>query len=231
MKLLISCEHASNYIPKNLQKNLNIPKEFLQSHQAWDFGALEMAKALQKSLQGPFYAGSLSRLIIDFNRNPQHPRLFSKWSELLAKPLKDKILSEHYHSYRLKVYKQIEKLSQNEACLHLSIHSFTPVLNQIERKNDLGILYDPASKFERKIANEIKTRLLKLHPDLSIRKNYPYLGKSDGLVTGLRKRFGHHKYCGIEIEWNQNLFHNKSKEDIQRLRVSFNKVIKGILSC
>jgi hypothetical protein len=36
-----------------------------------------------------------------------------------------------------------------------------------------------------------------------VRRNYPYLGTSDSLVTTLRRRFPPASYLGIEIEVNQ----------------------------
>ena len=36
-----------------------------------------------------------------------------------------------------------------------------------------------------------------------VRRNYPYLGKGDGLTTWLRRRFFSSEYAGVEIELNQ----------------------------
>ena len=44
-------------------------------------------------------------------------------------------------------------------------------------------------------------------PSLRIRRNYPYLGKADGFVTHLRRRFKSEDYIGIELEMNQALVH------------------------
>jgi hypothetical protein len=40
-------------------------------------------------------------------------------------------------------------------------------------------------------------------PALAVRRNYPYLGKNDGLTTSLRRRFEPAAYVGVEIEINQ----------------------------
>jgi hypothetical protein len=42
-------------------------------------------------------------------------------------------------------------------------------------------------------------------PKWSVRRNYPYLGRSDGLTTYLRRRFDRDRYVGVEIEVNQRL--------------------------
>jgi hypothetical protein len=40
-------------------------------------------------------------------------------------------------------------------------------------------------------------------PELVLRRNYPYRGTSDGLVTYLRRRHGDRAYAGVELEVNQ----------------------------
>ena len=52
-------------------------------------------------------------------------------------------------------------------------------------------------------AARFKQLLAARRPDLAIRKNYPYLGKSDGFTTSLRKKWDATVYLGIELEVNQ----------------------------
>ena len=40
-------------------------------------------------------------------------------------------------------------------------------------------------------------------PELTLRRNYPYSGVSDALVTHLRRRYGSRGYVGMELEVNQ----------------------------
>ena len=40
-------------------------------------------------------------------------------------------------------------------------------------------------------------------PELKVRRNYPYAGKSDGFTAYLRRRFPADAYVGIELEINQ----------------------------
>jgi hypothetical protein len=40
-------------------------------------------------------------------------------------------------------------------------------------------------------------------PDLVVRRNYPYLGTTDGFTTTLRTIHEPEKYAGIELEVNQ----------------------------
>ena len=54
---------------------------------------------------------------------------------------------------------------------------------------------------------------------LRIRRNYPYLGKTDGFTSFLRKKYSAKFYAGIEIEINQALLFSedntkKKTEDV-----------------
>ena len=85
----------------------------------------------------------------------------------------------------------------------MSIHSFTPILNGIERIADIGLLFDPARKQESRFCRELQGKLREQPTPLRVRRNYPYRGTSDGLTTALRCKFPGDQYLGIEIEINQ----------------------------
>jgi hypothetical protein len=53
------------------------------------------------------------------------------------------------------------------------------------------------------LAARWKAALAKRAPGLRVRRNYPYIGKNDGLTSSLRRRFPPDRYVGIEIELNQ----------------------------
>jgi hypothetical protein len=42
-------------------------------------------------------------------------------------------------------------------------------------------------------------------PQLTVRRNYPYAGKGDGLTAYLRCRFPQRAYVGVELEINQRI--------------------------
>ena len=87
--------------------------------------------------------------------------------------------------------------------VHVSSHSFTPVLDGRRRNADIGLLYDPARPGERALcARWTRTLGARVKP-LRVRRNYPYEGKNDGLTSHLRRRFSAAQYVGVEIEINQ----------------------------
>ena len=209
--LVITCEHASNAVPRFL----HIPKEVLESHRGYDIGAYGVYRRLVRRLHPDFYiAGKFSRLVIDLNRSENHPDILSEYSRELKEFTRDrifKIWKRHHDAVESFIAKAVANAeAQGEGLdapcvIHLGIHSFTPVLNNVVRNADIGILYDPARAWETQVATSIIKEIQARAPGLKIRRNDPYLGKSDGLTTSLRKKFGS-AYVGIEIEINQKLF-------------------------
>jgi predicted N-formylglutamate amidohydrolase len=88
------------------------------------------------------------------------------------------------------------------AAYTLAIHSFTPVLRG-RRGFAIGILYDPARRRERALAQAWQRRLRSALPGVGGRLNAPYRGDSDGLTSVLRVELPASRYRGFEIELNQ----------------------------
>jgi len=120
---------------------------------------------------------------------------------------KQKIIEKYYLPYRNEIEQQIHNyLSEGEEVLHISLHSFTPILNGRKRNADLGFLYDPKRTSELYWVKKMIDYFDK-STNLKIRRNYPYFGTADGFTTYLRKQFPEN-YSGIEIEINQGLLVN-----------------------
>ncbi|MFB9055558.1 N-formylglutamate amidohydrolase [Mariniflexile ostreae] len=226
MKLILTCEHGGNHIPKEYESYFKNKKNVLNSHLGYDLGALDIFKTLAPLANYAHYSET-SRLLIELNRSLHHPNLFSTITKPLAKDLKAEIISTFYHPYRIAVASKIrDYIKYNEWVVHLSIHSFTPVFKNTERNCDMGLLYDPKRKLEKQFCKQLKSSLNAKDVNLNIRYNYPYLGKSDGFTTYLRKTFPKH-YMGIELEVNQkfsdtNIISSHIKEVLyQSLREQF----------
>jgi len=213
LKIIISCEHGGNQIPEDLKKILKIPEAVLNSHEGLDIGALDLAKYLADyfDLDDFFYAET-SRLVIELNRSEHHPKLFSRFSKkYLTQDNKINLISNFYRPYRSNIENIIFNLiKQNYLIIHLSVHSFTPVLNHKIRDLDIGLLYDPRNKYEQDFCKVWQKELEKLN--FKTRRNYPYQGASDGLTSYLRKIFKNN-YLGIELETNQDLWQEKNIEN------------------
>lgn len=206
--LLITCEHASNAIPKAYQKLFSTAEKILETHLAYDIGAAALYTAFQKKQTGYYIRGKWSRLLVDLNRSISKERCFSQYTKALNQGEKQIILEKYYYPYRHAVFENIsDLLEQKKNVLHLSLHSFTPYLHGKKRETDIGLLYDPARPTEKNFAAHLKN-LLKTKINCRIRYNYPYKGISDGLTSTCRQHFPTTDYAGIEIECNQKLLKN-----------------------
>ena len=214
-KLILSCEHGGNYVPEEFEALFEKNSTVLQTHRGIDFGTAHLFDEL-KGFFDYSIKNELCRLLIEFNRSLHHQQLFSEFSKGLNASKKKK-LYEQYHLYRNNVISEIPTQSKNST-YHLSLHSFTPEMNGSARNFDVGILYDPSRKEEKKWAYVMKKNFVK--EGLVVRMNQPYLGKADGLTSALRAQFGDH-YLGIELELNQKLAFKNQFPPVLTQRIKF----------
>jgi predicted N-formylglutamate amidohydrolase len=226
MKLVLSCEHGGNEIPEKYQYLFKNNKTVLDVHNGYDLGALDVFNFLEPLSSASFFSTE-SRLLIELNRSLHHKNLFSKFSSNLSFEEK-KVLINDYKFYRNAVEVAIKQyIDQKESVLHIAVHSFTPILNSIERNCDIGLLYDSTNRREKFFSSLFKKELLFLENTLKIRCNYPYLGSADGFTSYLRKQFLTN-YIGIEIEINQK-YSQQNKTDFFLKKIIY-EVIRKIIS-
>jgi hypothetical protein len=65
------------------------------------------------------------------------------------------------------------------------------------------MLYDPGRPGEVAFASAWIEALRRADPTLRLRRNYPYIGKSDGVTQVMRRKYPPQRYVGIELEVNQ----------------------------
>lgn len=202
--LIISCEHATNHVPDAYRHLFAEHPEVLSTHRGWDPGALPIAQALSAAFETPLISGKISRLLIEINRSPGNPEIWSGYSNPLPEATKQELFDTYYRSHETALKERIQKaITDYSLAIHLSIHTFTPVLDGVKRDVDLGILFDPDRKPESAFGVQFTANLnQKLNP-LRVRENQPYKGTDDGLTTCFRKCFSEETYIGIEIEVSQ----------------------------
>jgi len=208
-QLILSCEHATNIIPRAYQDYFKGARASLDSHEGWDIGAKALTESLGEALDVPSFYYPYSRLLIEVNRSVHHQRLWSSYSQNLTNKEKQTILESMYHPYREKVRDYIKK---HPPVIHISVHSFTPKLNNQVRQAEIGLLYDPGNDLDARFCKTLKQALKIEAPHWRVRMNYPYKGVSDGFVTSLRQEFQHQPYIGIELETSQALWLAPEKE-------------------
>ena len=209
-EVIISCEHGGSAVPAALRKLFAGKEKILRSHRGCDEGALAIGKALSRSMGSPFFGTTVSRLVIDANRSVDHPHLFSDATRRLPSGERRRIIDKYYLPFRSAVRTAVESvIARGHTAVHVSVHSFTPVLKGKRRTAHVGILYDPSRQAEREFARALRAGLLERSPSLRVRLNYPYRGVSDGHVTRLREHFRATSYLGVELEVNQALVSRK----------------------
>lgn len=204
LALILTCEHAGNDVPREYASLFQGRRRLLRSHRGYDPGALDLARHLARYLKTPLLAATVTRLLVELNRSLHHRALFSDCVASLDSRARAKVLEQHYHPHRRKVLSAIQSaVARDATALHISVHTFTPRRNGQLRTADVGLLYDPARRGERNFCERWRKELLARRPALRVRRNYPYLGKADGLTTFLRRQFPARQYLGIELEVNQ----------------------------
>jgi predicted N-formylglutamate amidohydrolase len=202
--VIVSCEHGGNRVPERYRELFAGREGLLESHRGYDLGALPLARQLADRLSAPLHAGIVTRLLVDLNRSPGSRTLFSEFSRELPAAERERILERYYRPFREGVTEAVaSRIADGGQVLHLALHSFTPEFHGEVRNADLGLLYDPRRPRERNFCADLRQKLRRAAPSLRVRRNYPYLGTSDCVVTTLRRKFSPDAYLGIEIEVNQ----------------------------
>ena len=205
-RLLLSCEHGGNRVPRTYAALFVGQRPLLATHRGYDIGALKAARYLRMRLQAPLVAATTTRLLVDLNRSLGHPALFSEFTRGLDPQCRERIIEQHYRPYREAVRAHVEAgVASAGRVIHVSVHSFTPWSKAAARRCQVGLLYDPQRAAEREFSTDWQRALQAARPGLIVRRNYPYRGVSDGLVTSLRTLFDPTRYVGIELEINQAL--------------------------
>jgi len=205
-QLLLTCEHGGNRIPRAYAALFRGAGAVIASHRGWDPGALQLARLLSKRLRRPLLSVTLSRLLVEANRAPHNPRIWSRFTKALPKDERARILERWWRPHRQAVEQAAAAaVARGHRVVHVAVHSFTPELDGEVRNADIGFLYDSSCKREAKLCRQWAAFLRRLDPALRLRHNYPYKGNTDGMTTWLRRRHPEAKYLGVELEINQAL--------------------------
>lgn len=171
--LLLLCDHASNAVPDDI--DLGIAPELLDLHIAIDIGAGPLTRSLAARLDAPAILGTVSRLVLDLHREPDHPNLVPKHSdghEIAGNAEIDR--EERLARFHIPYHRAIEeRIRAHRPKLILSIHSFTPCLERggTPRPWEVGILYNQDETAARPAIDWLRGQ------GLITGDNEPYSGK------------------------------------------------------
>ncbi len=202
--LLLSCEHGGNEVPPGYAALFLGQESLLDSHRGWDPGALELGQQMALACAVPLHAATTTRLLVELNRSIGHRQLFSEVTRPLASKLRREIVDTHYRPHRNAIEGAVAAhIDAGYRVLHIASHSFTHELDGQARRADVAWLYDPSRAGEASFTTDWMKDFAPRAPGLRLRRNYPYQGRSDGLMSLLRQRHPDAHYRGIELEVNQ----------------------------
>jgi predicted N-formylglutamate amidohydrolase len=174
--LVLACDHASHRVPRSLD-NLGLDDALLRSHIGWDIGAAQVARHMSAQLNAVLILANYSRLVIDINRPLGHSQSIAQHSENTEIPgnfALDKREAQRraeacfwpYHETLGGLVTSAEQ--HNSARLLVSVHSFTPVFDGVQRPWQIGILWDT----DEDIANSLIEHLRQ--QSVCVGNNEPY---------------------------------------------------------
>lgn len=206
-EVLLVCEHASAKLPERLG-DLGLSADALNSHIAWDPGALAVCLLMSKSLDATLIYQRFSRLAYDCNRPPEAPGAMPARSEVFTVPgnqnLTDAEKAARTEALYLPFHAQVsetiaERLRAGRRTVLVTIHSFTPIFMGETRAVEIGILHDDDSR--------LADRMLQACADTGlyrIERNQPY-GPADGVTHTLIKHGLSSRLMNVMIEIRNDL--------------------------
>ncbi|MGB0906123.1 MAG: N-formylglutamate amidohydrolase [Maricaulaceae bacterium] len=158
--LFIFGDHASKFIPPAFD-NLGLSGEDLTRHIAWDIGTDFIIRKLCETFECGAQIASVSRLVIDMNRDPDAAGLIPPQSDGSLIPANQNLSADdarnrcdtYYTPYHAALGTQLKQVSSDlDNPLIISLHSFTPhPLTGEERETDIGLLvkhdFETAERF------------------------------------------------------------------------------------
>ncbi|MDQ0320985.1 putative N-formylglutamate amidohydrolase [Pararhizobium capsulatum DSM 1112] len=214
--VVVVCEHASRRMPESLG-NLGLSEDALESHIAWDPGALAVSHFLAQALDAVLVCQRFSRLAYDCNRPPESPGAMPETSEIYSIP-GNVALSREARAARVEAlyfpfHRRIETLlqehlSDGRAPVLVTVHSFTPVYFGKRRAVEIGMLHDADARLaDGMLAAAERTKRY------DVRRNEPY-GPQDGVTHTLKLHGLANGLPNVMIEVRNDLIANETSQRV-----------------
>lgn len=178
--LILICDHASNAVPASLN-GLGLIERDLHRHIALDIGAASVTRLLAERLDAPGVLAGYSRLVIDTNRDLDHPESINRESDGTVIPANQDVTPQEaqrraeacFWPFHRKIGAGIAGCAmRNVRPAIIAIHGFTPVFSGVERPWHMGILWNEDGSLAVPLIEA-----LRVHEGLVIGDNQPYSGR------------------------------------------------------
>lgn len=184
---VIVCDHASNRLPAKYG-DLGLSHAERVSHIAWDPGALAVSRALSESLDAPLIFSTISRLIIDCNRDLDAPDLIWTLSEATRIAANENIdaaerqyrIDRFHRPYHAAIETLLEaRRHAGQETVLVCMHSFTPVYHGVARPWPVGLIHGADTQYTKALLEALEGG----PADLNIGWNEPYAALNGVTLT------------------------------------------------
>lgn len=219
--IILVCEHASRQLPERLG-TLGLSPEALESHIAWDPGALAVSRLLANALDATLIYQRFSRLVYDCNRPPEAPGAMPALSEIYEIPGNAALSDEERRARTEAIYSPFrqalsalvaERVANGRPPVIVTLHSFTPVYHGVRRDVEVGILHDSDSR----LADAMLSSMDNAAPFLT-RRNEPY-GPDDGVTHTLIEHGVKNGLLNVMIEIRNDLIATKDGQRVMAVYI------------
>lgn len=234
--VVVVCEHASFFIPEALH-DLGMTGNALQSHAAWDPGAIAVAQGLAKRFDATLVASGVSRLVYDCNRPPTAPDAMPAQSEAFNVPgnanlmpaQRQERIARYYEPFRTRL---AQTIATKPKPVIVTVHSFTPVYYGQKRAVEIGVLHDADTR--------LADAMLQVAPLLlaaNVQRNEPY-GPEHGVTHTLKEHALNAGHLNVMLEIRNDLIETAQQQDAMAQSVAnwledalARLQIKGVAQC